>query len=397
MRLIRQGRDALGLGVAVLILTACGGAPAPPPSPTATLAPATVPAAAATPSPVVAATPSPAPTAMTALVATPEEAIHQHFRLSKLGAESLIVRALQVLNQNSPDKQYFQVTLDALLSPGVSTPWNAGLNTRFVTVERLAGSWKVTEVATAPTVPAAGPPPTKIANGAQASAEAAVRDHFSRNLMGAKSLALRSSEALATPDPARQQFRVTLEAALTPGVPSPLSQGANTRFVTVEKIGTVWKVTEVAATPDPGSRPGFQRVGGRDLGISFEVPAGWAAAKAPTGYTFRRSEGAPIAVGVVRQAIQPGFSERALLPNQAEIVRREPVDLGWAKGTKYTLKVGQPAAGAGAGQEVHVILRLDGKAAYDIFSVAPTGDAAAIKAADAARLHLVRSVAVVGG
>ena len=324
MKISRRGRYTVGAGLVAFILSACGGsmpAASTPGVADATATPATTAMATVAPTATIAPTATVAPTATAApvqlpaaptstglLIMTPEEAIHQHFRTSKLGADRIVVRSLEVVNQINSERQYFQVALEVVLLPGVASPWNNGLNTRFVTVEKIAGSWKVTEVATAPTVPVAILAPTQAA--------------------------------------------------------SPTAQ--------------------------PG-RAGFQRVGGRDLGITFEVPAAWT--REAGDYTFRQTAGAPVTVGVARPSVQTGVSERALLPNRAQIVREEPVDLGWARGTKYTVKVSQPAAG----HEVHVILKVGGKAVYHIFSAAPANDAGAIKAAEDARLHLVRTVAVVGG
>lgn len=139
----------------------------------------------------------------------------------------------------------------------------------------------------------------------------------------------------------------------------------------------------------------YQTVGGRDLGLTFEAPATWL--KQPDEYVFRPPDGRPVVIGVSRHSLPPDGVE-ALLPPYSQIVDQVEIDLGWARGTEYTLDHRPPASqGVAPTRQVRFIVSAGSKATYDFFSVAPANDQAAITIADAARRHMVQSVTVIGG
>ena len=63
-----------------------------------------------------------------------------------------------------------------------------------------------------------------------------------------------------------------------------------------------------------------------------------------------------------------------MLPNHATILDSGPVDLGWARGTRYTVEISVPVEAGGQPllREVHTIVRLVGTAVYDLYSSAPS-------------------------
>jgi len=258
-------------------------------------------------------------------------------------------------------------------------------------------------VAVATTAPTAAPvsgSPTPASQGTATPAtrpEAAIGEYFTTNSMGTTSLILQSIKPVDQTNPDRHVYLVELDVMTAPGTPTPWSQGVNTRFVAVEKTAAGWIVTEVASSPisTAAGATTYQRFGGRDLGISFEVPANWT--KAPDGYTFRAVTGAPVVVGVVRQDVPSGFNEQLLLPKDADVLAREPLDLGWAKATRYTIRVSEPAAGQTApSHQIHVVINM-GKTVYDVFSSAPATDESARQLADDVRTHMLRTVTIIGG
>lgn len=149
---------------------------------------------------------------------------------------------------------------------------------------------------------------------------------------------------------------------------------------------------------EPAAAAGYQRVGGRALGITFEIPLDWH--QDPLEEVWRPSAGvAPVALGVSNHS-GPGLPEdQALLPNHGTLVDRRPVNLGWASGTRYTVEISAPAQAGGQPlmREVHTIVRLGGKAIYDLYSAAAISDRPAMAAAEQHYEHLLTTIHLVGG
>jgi hypothetical protein len=270
----------------------------------------------------------------------------------------------------------------------------------------------------APGSPTPTPPavPATPAQTERSPAEQVVREYFrllavrpleARALLTPEWLA-RSGQAEALPAPqavevvslqplrqyeGRVEFGLELSATRQPGTPGPWSAGLNYRFALVIETPRGWRIAEIASAPisDAGAlaitpTSGFTRQGGRQLGATFEIPTGWV--RDGDEWVFRPAPGAPVAVGVVRaSAPDPG----ALLPDRAEVLASEPIDVGWATGTRYTLRRGGARA-----REVHIVASLGGKATYDVFSTAPDEESS-LRLADQARNRVVQTFALVGG
>jgi hypothetical protein len=126
----------------------------------------------------------------------------------------------------------------------------------------------------------------------------------------------------------------------------------------------------------------YQRIDAPELGLTFEVPATWERLEPELAW-------APEARSDLRLAVNgmtlnpPMEQEAALLPNHAQIVDSQPVDLGWAEGRRFTLEVYGPAAEGGeqapvASVQTHVLVTLeqgDARLAFDFYAVAPTAEA----------------------
>jgi hypothetical protein len=263
----------------------------------------------------------------------------------------------------------------------------------------------VTEpTSTSPPAPTATTAPVAAARPARRDAATTVHayvDALASDLERSRELLAPELRGAAGPGPclavarlaAQQVFRAELSVR-TGGVPSPWHEGQNTRWFRLVEGPDGWRVAEIASSPIGAGEPGggsYVRRGGRDLGLTFEVPAGWV--QDPGEHVFRPAPGALAAVGVQRAAA--GTDPRALLPNHSEVLSTRPRTLPWAAATAYTLRRTAPAAAEGValGRRVHVVVA-QGKALYDVFSTAPAGGG---DRADAVREHQIASVALAGG
>ncbi len=113
----------------------------------------------------------------------------------------------------------------------------------------------------------------------------------------------------------------TPEASPGPaGSPSP-SPGPSPSPSPVARSST----GSAAASPFPGlaAAPAWVRVGGRDLGLSLEVPR--TAERLGADYLWAVPEVPDGRLGVSWNDITPGWEPLALLPNHSIVQRREPI------------------------------------------------------------------------
>jgi hypothetical protein len=123
-----------------------------------------------------------------------------------------------------------------------------------------------------------------------------------------------------------------------------------------------------------------QRVAVFTTGLSVEVPGGWQRLEPEWVWT-------PDPAGGLRLGVRwtnltpPQEPEAALLPQNAQIVQSEPVELSWGSGRRFTIDVYGPAAEGSATQapvrsvETHVIVVAEmghTRRAFDLFASAPT-------------------------
>jgi hypothetical protein len=126
-----------------------------------------------------------------------------------------------------------------------------------------------------------------------------------------------------------------------------------------------------------GSQAAYQRVQVADAGLSLEVPTDWTQVEPRT---WAAPEDAALRLGVRWLDLAPPQEpEAALLPQPAQILDSEPVDLAWGSGRRFTVEVyGEAEQGAGRAPvqavEAHVlvVVELDGvRRAFDIYATAP--------------------------
>jgi hypothetical protein len=142
----------------------------------------------------------------------------------------------------------------------------------------------------------------------------------------------------------------------------------------------------VAQTPAQPTNPApaYQPVTIAEIGLNFEVPAGWDQLE--SGWTWAPpGQGAPRPIVAMTWADlePPQESEAALLPGPSQITESEPVDLSWASGRRFTLEVyaaGQEGEGERApvvSREIHVLLVLnleEVRRAIDFYAAAGTSE-----------------------
>lgn len=141
---------------------------------------------------------------------------------------------------------------------------------------------------------------------------------------------------------------------------------------------------------------GYMRVSLAEAGLSLDVPAAWTEI-APA--TWAASEESPWRLGVRWVDLEPPQEpEAALLPQPAQILTSEPVELAWGSGRRFTVEVyGEAEEGAGQAPvqslEIHVLVVVErdgGRRAYDIFVGAP--DAQRLRNLESTLQHVLTSV-----
>ncbi len=191
----------------------------------------------------------------------------------------------------------------------------------------------------------------------------------------------------------RAVYRVTLDVQRD-GSESNWNDGSNVRWVALQRSNGGWSVADLATSPITSAdgstaSQAYGRVGGVELGMTFEVPAWWQ--QDGSGYVWRTGSGGAVAfIGAEAYSPTQVPDDLLLLPRGWRSVARQPADLGWASGTQYLVDLGDT-------QQTHVVVRLGGKIVYDFFSSAPSNNAAAATSAEEARTHLLNSIVLIGG
>ena len=132
----------------------------------------------------------------------------------------------------------------------------------------------------------------------------------------------------------------------------------------------------------------YEQVDLPEAGLTLEVPASWNRRGPDWIWTPAQAELPRL--GVAWRDLQPPQeAEAALLPNPAQVLDSEPVDLGWGSGRRVTLEVYAPAIGNGDAQapvqsvETHVLIVLQEGASrrgYDLYAAAQSaGELSAIE------------------
>lgn len=119
-----------------------------------------------------------------------------------------------------------------------------------------------------------------------------------------------------------------------------------------------------------------------EIGLSFAVPGDWVQLEPGTAWAPAGADA--IRLGVNWVTLEPPMEiEAVLLPNPAQVLHSEPVELDWAEGRWTTLEVFAPEAEQGPGQapvvavETHVLLtvvRGERRLGIDLYLSAPTAE-----------------------
>jgi hypothetical protein len=124
-----------------------------------------------------------------------------------------------------------------------------------------------------------------------------------------------------------------------------------------------------------------------EIGLSFAVPGDWQ--RLAPEFAWALDGAGEVRLGVAWADLQPPMEpEAVLLPNHAQVVSSESVDLGWAQGREVTLEVFAPAAEQGASEEpapvvavetyvLLVTVQQDRRLGIAFYSSAPTAEALA--------------------
>jgi hypothetical protein len=212
--------------------------------------------------------------------------------------------------------------------------------------------------------------------------EKAVSDLAERLGISAEAITVRSIEptefpdaSLGVPEPGKSYAQV-----ITPGYIIQLE--ANGEVYEYHAAGDRVVFVPQETEGSTSSAPAYQQVTIPEMGLSFEVPADWQQLEPEMAWTPDESGERRLALNGVE--IEPPMEpEATMLPNPAQIVESQPVDLGWAKGRRFTLEVYASAA-QGDGKapvesvQTHVLVTLDQgekRLGLDFYAVAPSAEA----------------------
>ncbi len=165
------------------------------------------------------------------------------------------------------------------------------------------------------------------------------------------------------------------------------SEFKNDIYLTLRQVDNGgWEITDVeckAKLPiDAPSVPSaeYKPVVVPDLDLTFEVPVGWQ--RLGSAWAWGPERPSDPYVGVNWVVLEPPMEpEAALLPQPAQILESEPVDLAWSNGRRFTLEVYERATEGGEAKapvrafETHVLLTImdgDKRRAIDFYASAPT-------------------------
>lgn len=168
--------------------------------------------------------------------------------------------------------------------------------------------------------------------------------------------------------------------AATPSTAAPTA----TRPSTPEKPAPTATAVELSPTPPlvPSATlapttaltvslaaPGWERIRIEDTGIALDAPAAWTRAGAD--WIWKPDPAEPLRVGLSWQAISdPAWEPAAMLPAEAELLSVTPVNLGWASGQSFRVKI--QSGDRLLAVEQHTVVTVNDEIAYDFFASAPT-------------------------
>lgn len=140
--------------------------------------------------------------------------------------------------------------------------------------------------------------------------------------------------------------------------------------------GQAYVYRETLGSPEPA----YVNVTLAEAGLSLDVPSGWTESEPAV---WAAPEDAALRLGVGWADLQPPMqAEAALLPQPAQILDSEPVELDWGSGRRFTLEVyGEAVEGEGKAPvkavETHILVVVElagGRRAFDIYVSAPDAE-----------------------
>lgn len=158
---------------------------------------------------------------------------------------------------------------------------------------------------------------------------------------------------------------------------SAWTAGSNERWFELRQTAEGWRIAQIAVSPvafDEAAGIQWQPVTIGDMHLSLEVPGDWQRG---TAWSWAPAGDMIEFVGVNWEGTDPSWQETGMLPDHSTTTNSTPVDVGWAKGTSYTVKIIDSAASGGGvvAYETHIIVRDPTvERAYDFYAGAPTLD-----------------------
>jgi len=135
-------------------------------------------------------------------------------------------------------------------------------------------------------------------------------------------------------------------------------------------------------TPSPTPAPVYQEMNIPEAGLAFEVPAGWLRLEPEWAWALNGANS--LRLGINWMDVQPPQEvEAAMLPTPSQVIRSEPVELGWASGRSFTVEVYAPAVQGDDTRapvqsvETHVLIVVslgDTRRAFDFYAIGQTAE-----------------------
>lgn len=139
-----------------------------------------------------------------------------------------------------------------------------------------------------------------------------------------------------------------------------------------------------AAILQPSDAPAYRYVELSEANLALEVPAAWQSRPQELDQAWVADGLDRFRLGVRWTELQPPMEiEAALLPQPAQVLASEPVELSWGSGRRVTLELYGPAAEGGdeqapvASVETHILITAEiggTRYGYDLYAAAPTAE-----------------------
>jgi hypothetical protein len=323
----------------------------------------------------------------------------------RASAEVIPLRAIY------PGETVWPLDWRAQLDPGTyELTWGAeqyGVATEEFDVVEKDGRLYLGEESLVVAEPGQSPTPGEPVEGTEqqdALVAQAVSDLQDRLGKGAKEITVVSVEATEFPDASLgvPEPGMSYAQMIVPGFVIQLEANGEMYeyHAAGDRVVLVPQEDEEASAAEPPDA--YQRVTVAELGLTFEVPADWL--QLGSGYVWAPEERSELRLGFNGVALEPPMEpEPALLPDPAQTVDSQAVDLGWADGRSFTLEVYGPGVEGGdtkapvesVQKHVLIVLQRDnGRLGLDFYAGAP--EAEALKGLEPALQHVLDTATLAG-